>query len=65
MNCLTLHQLAAISLGHDEEPMLSSHLADCAACRTALADMRRLQQQLGAAHAAYSGGERQTGGCRV
>jgi hypothetical protein len=52
MNCLTLHQLAAISLGHDEEPMLSSHLADCAACRTALADMRRLQQQLGAAHAA-------------
>ena len=50
MTCLTPEQLAAIALGLDGAE-IPSHVHECAACQVKLADLRRLTDDLTAAHA--------------
>jgi hypothetical protein len=56
MTCLTPSQIASLALGPQTgEPIderLAAHVANCAACRATLSEMRQLTEQLSAAHAA-------------
>ena len=51
MACLTDEQLVQIALGLSDDQHLSTHIDECNACRTKLAEVRQITSQLAAAHA--------------
>jgi hypothetical protein len=53
MNCPTDEQLAGLALGVVEDAAASAHVDQCDHCRAKLIDLRRLTQQLTAAHAEF------------